>query len=100
MIPKNVVIAFLIVTAVIISCALALIETTSVHDKSTGATARAGYYVVATTKTPLGSDLIWIANVDTQQLMVRGTNKQGDIIPLARTDLRRAFNTSVREVTP
>lgn len=91
-ISKNTVLAFLILSAVMLSCAWGLISERSFVSSPVGATGRAGYYVVVTTASPnLGPDMLWIANVNSQELIVFGTGKDGKLTSLASADLNRAF---------
>lgn len=91
-ISKNVIIAFLLLTAVLFSCTWALISESATSSSPVGATSRAGYYIVATTAAPThGPDLLWIANVDTQELVIYGTSTDGSLTLLASADLNRAF---------
>ena len=91
MISKNTVIAFLILTAVLFGCTWALIDSAAVSSSPAGAISRAGYYIITTTSASPDPDLLWIANVNTQRLVVYGTSTNGFITPLASADLRLAF---------
>ena len=100
-ISKNVIIAFLILTAVLLSCTWALISESATSSSPVGATSRAGYYIVATTAAPVqGPDLLWIANVDTQELTVFGTGSDGTITALANADLNRVFLGRIPLILP
>ncbi len=92
-ISKTSVIALLVITAVILSCAWALISEQTAPSSPVGATARGGYYIITTTASPMnGPDQLWIANVETQQLMLFDTQADGTITPLAAADLEIAFS--------
>ena len=97
-ISKNSVIAFLILSAAMLSCCWALLGEKPFAQPVGGSTA-AGFYIVATTASDNADpDLLWIANVETQQLVVYGTKADSTITPLASADLNRAF--ALRTVIP
>lgn len=90
-ISKNTVLAFLILSALFLSCTWALVGG-SISGGPVGSTARAGYYIVTSTSSPkLAPDLLWVANIDTQTLAVYGTSTDGVITPLTMTNLNAAF---------
>ena len=92
MIPKNTVIAFLILTAVMLSCTWALIDSTFVSSGPTGVISRAGFYIITTTSGGGNEpDLLWVANINTQRLVIYGTSTEGVITPLASADLLQVF---------
>ncbi|KPK75442.1 MAG: hypothetical protein AMJ79_11250 [Phycisphaerae bacterium SM23_30] len=97
MIPKNTIIAFLIFTAVLLTCVLALQHFTF-NDASAWAnhSSRAGRYVVATTIFDNTRSLYWVANVDVQNLTVFGFVETGGFTPLDSRNLNYVF----RPLTP
>ncbi|MCF7957854.1 MAG: hypothetical protein K9M57_05330 [Phycisphaerae bacterium] len=89
-ISKNTVLAFLLLSALFLSCTWALVG--GITGGPVGSTARAGYYIVTSTSSPkLAPDLLWVANIDTQVLAVYGTSTDGVITPLTMTNLNAAF---------
>ena len=97
MIPKNTIIAFLIFTAVLLTCVLALQHLTF-NDSSAWAnqSSRAGRYVVASTIFDDTRSLFWVANVDVQNLTVFGFVETGGFTPLDSVNLNYVF----RPLTP
>ena len=90
-ISKNTLMAFLLVSALFISCTWALMGN-EISGGPVGSTARGGYYIVTSTSSPnLAPDLLWVANIDTQVLAIYGTSTDGVITPLTMTNLNAAF---------
>jgi hypothetical protein len=93
-ISQNCSVAFLTLTAIGLACTAGILngQRSAITPSPAGATSRAGFYVVTTTPPAIaGSDLLWIANVYTEQLVVYDTDNNGNIRPLARADLTRIF---------
>ena len=85
--------ACLTVSAVIIACMLLLemvAEPTSAQAE-VGATSRAGYFAVCTASESEGESLMWIANVNTQRMIVCERQREGVIVVLDNIDLRAVF---------
>ncbi|MBN1435664.1 MAG: hypothetical protein JW936_01190 [Sedimentisphaerales bacterium] len=93
MISKNTIIACLTVSAVIFACMLMLemVSDPAVAQAEVGATSRAGYFAVCTAAQREGESLIWIANVNTQQMIVCERQYDNSIITLDSVDLRSMF---------
>ena len=92
MIPKNSVIAFLIFTAVLLTCVLALQQFNFTESGAQAAhNSRAGRYVVATTQYDETMSLFWVANVDAQNLSVFGFMQSGGFALLDSVNLNYVF---------
>ena len=93
MISKNTVMAFLVVSAVVLGCLLLLnlVSDPSEAQAMGGATSRAGKYVVATATANEGEDLIWIVDVNLQRMIVCDRNIKSRITVLGTVDLARVF---------
>ena len=94
MISKNAVIAFLVFTAMVLSCILVLQNLVAPPAARAAATSRAGRYAIVTTMVDANADLLWIANVDTQLLSVYTVDRNGFIRELDSIDLIMIFGTS------
>jgi len=102
-ISQNCSVAFLTLTAIGLACTAGMLsgQRGSVTPSPAGATSRAGFYVVTTTPPAIaGPDLLWIANVYTEQLVVYDTDSNGVIRPLARADLARIFQETSMIMQP
>ena len=99
MIPKNTVIGFLVVSAVIFACLLFVINTVQPTPAHAATASRAGYFVVATATITAGEDLLWLVNVDTQRLVVLGADNRGNINTLASTNLAAVFQSPTPTTT-
>jgi len=93
MMSKNTVIGALVFSAVLLSCVLVLVNLAP-RAAHAGTTSRAGSFAVASARTNVGIDLLWIAHVDSQRLVVFGADRRGNISALARADLRTLFERS------
>lgn len=91
MIPKNAVVAFLLVSAVVLSTVLFFELLMPGDEARASTTTRAGMFVVATATQTEDLDLLWIANVNTQELLVLGRDNRGRINVLAGADLADVF---------
>ena len=91
MISKNAVIGFLIFTAVLLSCILVIDNLAGPGSAYASSPARAGAYVVTTARLDETTDLLWVVDVDTQNLSVFGMDNNGFIAELARVDLGIIF---------
>ena len=93
MISKNTVMAFLVVSAVVLGCLLLLnlVAEPSRALAMGGATSRAGVFAVATATHTEGEDLIWIVDVDVQRMIVCQRDNKTRITTLASVDLARVF---------
>jgi len=87
MVSKNTVIAFLLCTAVL----LAVILIFQLHPSYAGTSSRAGDYVASSARLDTGTDLLWLINVHTQQLIAYGVDRNGLIANLGSIDLAVIF---------
>ena len=69
--------ACLTVSAVILACMLLLEMVTEPAQAEVGATSRAGYFSVCTASESEGESLMWIANVNTQRMIVCERQREG-----------------------
>jgi len=102
-ISQNCTVAFLTLTAIALACTAGIIngQRASITPSPAGSTSRAGFYVIATTPPEVaGADLLWIANVYTEQLVVYDTDNNGNIRPLAKADLARIFQSKPLPIEP
>ncbi len=98
-ISKNTVMAFLLLSAMFISCTWALLGDSAASSSPIGSTARAGYYIVTSTSSQKQApDLLWVANIENQTLSVYGTSVDGVITPLTKTSLNSVFESSRKPV--
>ena len=91
MISARVVIGFLLFTATLLACVLIVDVVLEPSVLRADASSRAGQYIVTTASVEENQDLLWVANVNLQQLIVFGTDKNGVVAPLARLDLLEVF---------
>ena len=91
MISTRVVIGFLLFTATLLACLLMVDVMLEPSALRADTSSRAGRYIVTTASVEVDQDLLWVANVNLQQLIVFGTDKNGVVSPLASLDLREVF---------
>jgi hypothetical protein len=96
MVSKNTVIAFLLCTAVLLGVILIF----QLHPSYAGSTTRAGDYVVASARLDTGTDLLWLINVHTQQLIAYGVDRNGLIANLGSIDLDVIFQPPPNIIMP
>jgi len=96
MVSKNTVIAFLLCTAVL----LAVLLIFQLHPSYAGSTTRSGDYVVASARLDTGTDLLWLINVQTQQLIAYGVDRNGLIADLGSVDLAIIFQAPPTMMMP
>ena len=96
MVSKNTVIAFLLCTAVL----LAVILVFQLHPSYAGSATRAGDYVTASARLDTGTDLLWLLNVHTQQLIAYGVDRNGLIAHLGSIDLDVIFQAPPTMMMP
>jgi len=87
MVSKNTVIAFLLCTAVLLGVILIF----KLRPSYAGSTTRAGDYVASSARLDTGTDLLWLINVHTQQLIAYGVDRNGLIANLGSIDLDVIF---------
>ncbi len=87
MVSKNTVIAFLLCTAVLLGAILIF----QLRPSYAGSSTRAGDFVVASARLDTGTDLLWLINVHTQQLIAYGVDRNGLIANLGSIDLGIIF---------
>jgi len=93
-ISKNVVAAFLIFCAALLSCILIMQHTTAPAQADQNRN-RPGFYLATTAAVDSSTDLLWIASNDTNYLLVYDTNRRGLVEMLARADLAEVFGVTV-----
>ena len=91
MISTRVVIGFLLFTATLLTCVLMVDMVLEPSVLRADASSRAGRYIVTTAAVEADQELLWVANVNLQQLIVFGTDKNGVVAPLATLDLLEVF---------
>ena len=91
MISSRAVIGFLLFTATLLACMLMVDVVLEPSALRADASSRAGRYIVTTASVDVDQDLLWVANVNLQQLIVFGTDKNGVVTPLATLDLLEVF---------
>jgi len=91
MISKHTIMAFLVFSAVVLVCLLFAELVCPPSQAGAATSSRAGFFVVSTAARSADEDLLWIANVRTQQLIVCGRNRSGGIIILGGLNLARVF---------
>ncbi len=91
MISKSTVIAFLTFTAVMLGCVLVLQNVILPPSAQAGTATRAGIYAVTTAMEDEDSELLWLVDVDAQNLSVYGVDNNGFISELARANLGMVF---------
>ncbi|MBN2377834.1 MAG: hypothetical protein JXD22_15665 [Sedimentisphaerales bacterium] len=99
MISKNIVIAFLIFSAVLLGCVL-LLQNTIGNQAYAGNSIRAGRYAAATAQVDEDKDLLWLINTDSRLLSVFDINNNGVIIELDSIDLALIFESMIEEEIP
>ena len=85
------IIGFLIFTATLLTCLLVVEVMFEPSLLRADASSRAGTYIVTTASVEVDQDLLWVANVNLQQLIVFGTDRNGVVSPLATLDLIDVF---------
>ena len=89
--------SLLVFSAVLLGCVLVLLHLMPPSTaQAMGAASRAGSFVVATAQADSGTDLLWVAGVDVQRLVVYGADANGAITVLATADLRTLFQRQTR----
>jgi hypothetical protein len=96
MISKNTVIAFLMFSAVVLACVLVLVNVMPPSAAHAVTATRAGSFVAVTARSTTSTDLLWVANVDVQRLVVFGPSRTGAVSVMARADLRSVFERARR----
>ena len=91
MISTRVVIGFLLFTGTLLACLLVVDVMLEPSVLRADTSSRAGQYIVTTASVEVDQDLLWVANVNLQQLIVFGTDKNGFVTPLAALDLLEVF---------
>jgi hypothetical protein len=89
MISQKTVIAFLMVSAAILGCLLIFQPT--IQSARASDTSRAGFFAVATATYDTTADLLWIVNVNQQQLLVYGADSQAGTVFKAGANLANVF---------
>lgn len=96
MVSKNTVIAFLLCTGVLLGVILIF----QLHPSYAGSSSRAGDYVAGTSRLEAGTDLLWLINVHSQQLIAYGVDRNGIIVHLGRLDLDVIFQPMPTTMAP
>ena len=91
MISERMVIGFLLFTATLLACLLMVDVVLEPSALRADTSSRAGRYIVTNASVEVDQDLLWVANVNLQQLIVFGTDKRGTVSPLATLNLRNVF---------
>ncbi len=92
MISKNAVIGFLLFTATLLCCVLILQNSLPSAQAQARSNRGAGRgYPVATTAVVGTTELLWIIDSQSNFLVVYGSNRKGQIVPLDRADLYEVF---------
>ena len=91
MISTRVVIGFLLFSVTLLACLLMVDVMLEPSALRADTSSRAGRYIVTTASVEVDQDLLWVANVNLQQLIVFGTDKNGVVSPLASLDLLEIF---------
>jgi len=99
MISKNIVIAFLIFSAVLLGCVLLLQNTIDIQAYA-GNSVRAGRYAAATAQMDEDKDLLWLVNTDSRLLSVFDITNNGVIVELDSIDLAMIFEKMLDEEIP
>ena len=99
MISKNIVIAFLIFSAVLFGCVL-LLQNTIDTQAYAGNSVRAGRYAATTAQMDEDKDLLWLVNTDSRLLSVFDINNNGVIVELDSIDLAMIFEAVIEEEIP
>ena len=87
MVSQKTVIAFLLCTAFLLGVILIFQH----HPSYAGTSSRAGDYVVSSARLDTGTDLLWLLNVHTQQLIAYGVDRNGLIAHLGSVNLDVIF---------
>ena len=96
MVSKNTVIAFLLCTAVLLGVILIF----QLRPSYAGSTTRAGDYVASSARLDTSTDLLWLINVHTQQLIAYGVDRNGLIAHLGSIDLDVIFQPAPMMMMP
>ena len=100
MIPKNTVIAFLIFTALLLTCVLALQQLNITSSSAqAGPGIRAGRYIVATTLFDEIRSVFWMINVESQNLSVFDFLPTGGFVLRDSVNLNYVFRPQVPQQT-
>lgn len=99
MISKNIVIAFLIFSAVLLGSVL-LLQNTIGTQAYAGNSVRAGRYAATTAQLDEDKDLLWLVNTDSRLISVFDIRNNGVIVELDSIDLALIFESTLEEEIP
>jgi hypothetical protein len=83
-----------------LGCVLVLQNVILPPSAQAGTATRAGIYAVTTAMEDEDSELLWLVDVDAQNLSVYGVDNNGFISELARANLGMVFSQQVQTPTP
>lgn len=94
-ISRNALAGFLLFSALVLACILIAHHTLApTPAQALGNSSRAGFFAVATATVDEDLDLLWVAHVDAQRLLVFSTDKTGRISLVGNLDLSQVFQSA------